>query len=313
MHKVVLALAIAIISTIAPAEFNTANADSTWNHDGDKPYPGGSLYQKAMAQKQTRIAFANINSNRNDHKIDWLLEQSDQNFTLQLARSTNYDDVINLITKHGLSKEKTTIYKSKSPEGPVYTLLYGFYSSKHKAMEVGSSLPKELLGTGVRAIKLDTIQAEIRKNYPPSIKPGNHKNQKKSLPATITKTKKPSKKNTTKPHKKIKSIQPIGNAFRENWILNQKPNHYTIQLTSVSRERLANRYISHHKLSKKVAYFRTLRKKEDWYSILYGSYPTKKAALSARKKIQNDLKIKDAWIRKFADIQNAINKTGSTF
>ncbi|NNL43667.1 MAG: hypothetical protein HKO79_14365, partial [Desulfobacterales bacterium] len=103
--------------------------------------------------------------------------------------------------------------------------------------------------------------------------------------------------------KKIKKGKKIN---RENWLLSQNPSFYTIQLIGLQNEKSIHKFVKKYKLFYRVAYYKTLYHKKDWYPLLYGVYPTRKEALSAIKKLPQELGELSPWIRSFSSIQQII-------
>lgn len=90
-----------------------------------------------------------------------------------------------------------------------------------------------------------------------------------------------------------------------NWLKSQPPQHFTIQLTASRSEQALQRYVEDHNLNGKVASFKTRRNGEIWYALVYGSYPTRKEALAAIKRLPSALRKTSPFTRKFADITKA--------
>lgn len=103
--------------------------------------------------------------------------------------------------------------------------------------------------------------------------------------------------------KKLKKGKQI---YRENWILSQNPSFYTIQLIGLQNEKSIHKFVKKYKLFNHVAYYKTLYHKKDWYPLLYGVYPTRREALSAMKKLPQELGKLSPWIRSFSSIQQII-------
>ncbi len=93
----------------------------------------------------------------------------------------------------------------------------------------------------------------------------------------------------------------------DDWLARQEPDDYTLQLVGVRNEEAAKRFIRRHGLTGSVAYFKTLRKGETWYSVVHGVYPSREAALEGRSRLPDPLNKRDAWPRSFASVQSAIS------
>lgn len=92
---------------------------------------------------------------------------------------------------------------------------------------------------------------------------------------------------------------PVG----DKWLSAQSPDAYTLQLFSTNKRSSAENFIKRHGISGNGGYSESLRNGQDWYSIVYGSYPDKNSAQQALKSLPTALKKNRPWIRKFADIQ----------
>jgi len=92
---------------------------------------------------------------------------------------------------------------------------------------------------------------------------------------------------------------------REAWLLGQEPAAYTLQLIGLGDEKAVARFIERHRLNKDVAYFRSNRDGTPWYSVLYGIYPNRDAAVAARATLPGKLG-HGVWPRTLGSVQQAI-------
>lgn len=95
---------------------------------------------------------------------------------------------------------------------------------------------------------------------------------------------------------------------REDWLRRQAADHYTLQLVGVGSEQAALGFIRRHGLQGDVAYFRTVRAGKPWFSVLYGVFPNRDAAVRGRNRLPSSLKSQDAWPRTFASIHVLIKE-----
>ena len=93
---------------------------------------------------------------------------------------------------------------------------------------------------------------------------------------------------------------------REAWLLRQEPNHYALQLTASGNEHNIRAFIDRHKLSSKAAYYKSLRAGDDWYCLLYGTYPDYDQARQALAALPNPLRDSEPWIRPLSSVQKSI-------
>ena len=88
----------------------------------------------------------------------------------------------------------------------------------------------------------------------------------------------------------------------EDWVAAQNPNYYTLQLASSTNKALIDKYYSENDLAGKAGYYRSKREGEDWYSLIYGAYPTVQDAKDAIESLPADLKKWSPWVRNIKSI-----------
>ena len=93
---------------------------------------------------------------------------------------------------------------------------------------------------------------------------------------------------------------------RESWLLGQKASSYTLQLLGVQDEASIERFLRRHGLQEKAAYFRTMRDNRAWFSVVYGIYPDRAAAVEARSSLPGELRDSGVWPRSIASIHQVI-------
>lgn len=108
-----------------------------------------------------------------------------------------------------------------------------------------------------------------------------------------------------KPKPKPVKVTNLAGIKDERWILDQEPNHFTLQVLGTQNKSSIKTFINTHKLQDKTAVFQTLRNGKPWYSVIYGSYASKDAAAQSKKEIANS-KVKP-WLRRFDNVQAKIN------
>ncbi|NOX43591.1 MAG: AAA family ATPase [Gammaproteobacteria bacterium] len=100
---------------------------------------------------------------------------------------------------------------------------------------------------------------------------------------------------------------------RENWLLSQDGQKYTLQLYGTNNEtdinRVVEQYKKQYKLAGNMAYFRTYKKGGQWFGLTYGVYSDFAGARDAASHLSGRLK-NDAWIRKLTRIHSEIRKKG---
>lgn len=89
----------------------------------------------------------------------------------------------------------------------------------------------------------------------------------------------------------------------EDWIRQQDPAYFTLQLaSSKSRKRIEN-YYQKNKLQGQAGFYRNRRKNEDWYALVFGAYATQQEARIAADNLPANLRQWSPWIRRMKDIQ----------
>ncbi|MCP3661615.1 MAG: AAA family ATPase [Gammaproteobacteria bacterium] len=110
----------------------------------------------------------------------------------------------------------------------------------------------------------------------------------------------------TKPAPARTEVHAPPKLAREAWINRQKPTAYTLQLIGVGNEAAVKKYMQQHPLPGQFALFHSPRNGKSWYSLLYGVYSDRDAAVAAREKLPGNLKSNDIWPRSFSSVQKAI-------
>jgi len=97
--------------------------------------------------------------------------------------------------------------------------------------------------------------------------------------------------------------------FRNAWILEQNPNHYTLQLVAGNNINTLRSFIRQHPLNEPLAIYHTIRKGKTWFGLIQYSYPSKQAALDARGQLPDALRRQNPWIRQFSALQKDLAYT----
>ena len=106
-----------------------------------------------------------------------------------------------------------------------------------------------------------------------------------------------SKTNVTK---KVTAQKQQSGLYGQDWIKQQNKNHFTLQLLGTHQQDALPDYLKKYSLNNAAAWFKTKRNGKDWFTLVYGSYPTKSAAQTAAKKLPRGTA--KPWIRSFASI-----------
>lgn len=92
----------------------------------------------------------------------------------------------------------------------------------------------------------------------------------------------------------------------EDWLLQQNPDHFTLQIIGTTNISKLERFIFDYGLQSQTAYFHRKHKNNDWYSLLYGNYVSRYEALDVADKLKRKLGIGDIWLRQFDEVQASI-------
>ena len=99
---------------------------------------------------------------------------------------------------------------------------------------------------------------------------------------------------------------PEGGIHREDWLLQQNPDDYTIQLLSVSDEKPLLSFVHKHKLEDRVAYYRKQVHGKTWHTLVYGTYSSTSDARAAIKTLPADLRALGPWLQNISSVQQNI-------
>lgn len=92
------------------------------------------------------------------------------------------------------------------------------------------------------------------------------------------------------------------------WILEQNPNRYTLQLLAVKNYDSMRRFIDKNRELGGLAVFKTRKNNAQWFALIYGLYPSLRAAENAAAELPGNLR--KSWPRKMKSVHNAINAFG---
>ena len=97
--------------------------------------------------------------------------------------------------------------------------------------------------------------------------------------------------------------------YGQNWIKQQNKKYFTLQLLGTHNKSTLPAYIKKFALKSDAAVFKTKRNGKDWFTLIYGSHPTKSAAQAAAKQLPQG--VTKPWIRSFASILPSLSKESS--
>ncbi len=111
----------------------------------------------------------------------------------------------------------------------------------------------------------------------------------------------PSAKTTT-PKSSAKTTTPKSNT--NSMLLNKQG--FTLQLMGAADFNELSKFVAANKLQGKCYILHSINKGQDWYTLIYGVYPTHEAAEAARAILPDALKQSKPWIRSMDSVHNVI-------
>ena len=106
--------------------------------------------------------------------------------------------------------------------------------------------------------------------------------------------------------------EKTASVHNKDWVLQQKANNYTFQLMGAWDAAEVDEFIDKYALTGEVATFTSLRNNKPWHVLVYGVYPSRKAALNASNSWPAPLNSIPTWLRRFDSVQKQINEKGVT-
>lgn len=98
---------------------------------------------------------------------------------------------------------------------------------------------------------------------------------------------------------------PPATPLQTNWVASQSPNHYTLQLVSLSSESSVKKFVAElAPLGQETGYVRYEAKGAIRYAALLGVYPSRGAAEQARSQLPAHLRKNQPWIRNIGELQS---------
>jgi len=140
----------------------------------------------------------------------------------------------------------------------------------------------------------NSAMAEIAPAFVPAPAPAMTSTNTQPQPAVAT-----SANNLMTPSKTIRDT---------SWLMAQGPELFTIQVLGTENEALLRQQIKNGGLTNKVAYYKKSRDGIAWYSLVYGSYASRDAAVTASLSLPDSLRKNKPWIRKIGDIQASLGE-----
>ena len=95
---------------------------------------------------------------------------------------------------------------------------------------------------------------------------------------------------------------------REDWLMQQNANNYTLQLVSVLDETDMLRFIRQYQLEAKIAYVNVIIKGQNRYNAVYGSFSSYEEAQQAVNTLPAEIRKNKPWARTFGALQKLIKQ-----
>ncbi len=112
---------------------------------------------------------------------------------------------------------------------------------------------------------------------------------------------------TSQPTPATTSAQPAADGIkREDWVKQQRPDSYTLQLSSVLNENDILKFIRSNNLESDAAYIRVVVNDTTRYTAIYGIYNTHAEAVQAIKQLPANLQKDKPWVRNFGVLQKML-------
>jgi TPR repeat protein len=105
------------------------------------------------------------------------------------------------------------------------------------------------------------------------------------------------------------SVSNSDDIKREDWVIKQDPNTYTLQLSSLLTENDVRNFIFSNHLESDSAYIKVVVKGTTRYTALYGVYKTFEEAQKTIKQLPEDLQRNKPWVRNFGQLQKLLDES----
>ncbi len=212
------------------------------------------------------------------HREKWLIGQNPEHYTVQLMGTGQEADIIDFVRRHQL-EGKLAYFRGLSQGKEWYSLVFGVYPDFQSASKAAAELSK----------RFDDLSPWVRRI-------GNIRILLADL-AEISR-------------QQVTSDAVPESARAVDWLRQQNPQHFTLQLLAGRDRDTIEDFIRQHDLVDSAVYFRTRRGGRDWYALVYNSYSNKADALAALNKLPAAWRKYRPWMRSFASIQKELDQPG---
>ncbi|MCU7836359.1 MAG: SPOR domain-containing protein [gamma proteobacterium symbiont of Taylorina sp.] len=211
---------------------------------------------------------------------NWLLQQADNNFTIQLFGSRDKQAITKLVKKYSLTGDIARFETQRDGQG-WYSMTYGKYNSKEKARTAVASLDTTLTNPKPWIRSFKSIKKQLQKDH---------------FLLTQNDSGIPSK-----------NKQIFIKERNDAWIWTQNPANYTIQLLTLSRKLAVDDFIRTHNIKQQSTQFVINSAGKKLYVLIYGVYADRKSAEQAMKEMTSKMKSIKPWVRSFSDIHGLMS------
>ncbi len=111
------------------------------------------------------------------------------------------------------------------------------------------------------------------------------------------------------PAESLAVVADTGTIKKEDWVMSQPADTYTLQLSSVLNESDALRFIRTHNIESNSAYVRVIIKDIVRFNVLYGNYDSLDNARMGIESLPSELQQLKPWVRNMAKLQDLIAKS----
>ncbi len=112
-------------------------------------------------------------------------------------------------------------------------------------------------------------------------------------------------KGSDAPPASVKAQDSRNSLRNSSWLEKLNPRHYTLQILAAHDEASVARVAARKDLQDVVAiYKKTSLNQQDWSILLYGDFPSFRAARAAVADLPDDIRENAPWIRSLSDVQN---------
>jgi len=115
-----------------------------------------------LTRHQVRPPARPIPATRLPHDAAWLLQQPEQNYSLQLLGSRQAASIADYIRQHHLKMEKSATYRSTFKGEAWHVLMYGIFPNRQAALKARSRLPARVRKDKPWPRTLKSVQMAIR-------------------------------------------------------------------------------------------------------------------------------------------------------